>query len=371
MKKFLLFVLGMLVAIPCYAADTKVSALTADTTPTSDDLIYTVNDPGGTPASRKVVISDLFQNLTTNIVTTGTITAGTLIADSLTINGTTSQIDLPKGLIVNSGKGNAESDDTVILTTAGTMELDAGDDKLTATGIVFDLGGTPSFEIPNGAAPTTDAFGEIAGDNNAWASGRGAVQFYDGTANTYGVFTLASDVPTNGQVPMWKTGGTIAWENALNLTSVTASAGRLIVGNSLSSFDSVAMSGDCTLTAAGAIDCGAIEKVATFSLNSETSGNKYILMEAVRGAATIQNVKARSSTTDANAKQEFDLSWCTSYDTTCTGVDAGLTITGTLGGTTDSSFTNPTGSQNQVLMLNIRTVWGAGDGSIDLRYLGD
>jgi hypothetical protein len=41
-------------------ADTKVSALTADTAPTSDDLIYTVTDPGGTPASRKVTIANLW-----------------------------------------------------------------------------------------------------------------------------------------------------------------------------------------------------------------------------------------------------------------------------------------------------------------------
>lgn len=39
-------------------ADTKLSALTADTSPTSDDLVYTVNDPGGTPASRKVTLAN-------------------------------------------------------------------------------------------------------------------------------------------------------------------------------------------------------------------------------------------------------------------------------------------------------------------------
>ncbi len=37
-------------------ADTKISALTADTTPTDDDLIPTVNDPSGTPANRKVTL---------------------------------------------------------------------------------------------------------------------------------------------------------------------------------------------------------------------------------------------------------------------------------------------------------------------------
>lgn len=39
-------------------ADQKITALTADTSPTSDDLTVTVNDPGGTPANKKVTLGD-------------------------------------------------------------------------------------------------------------------------------------------------------------------------------------------------------------------------------------------------------------------------------------------------------------------------
>lgn len=42
-------------------ADTKLSALTADTSPTKDDLIYTVNAPGGTPGSRRATIENLLK----------------------------------------------------------------------------------------------------------------------------------------------------------------------------------------------------------------------------------------------------------------------------------------------------------------------
>jgi hypothetical protein len=69
-----------------------------------------------------------------------------------------------------------------------------------------------NLAINGGAAPTTDAFGELSTDNNAWAASRGAIQFFDGTASTYVVGALASDTPTNGQVPQWNTGGTITWE---------------------------------------------------------------------------------------------------------------------------------------------------------------
>jgi hypothetical protein len=44
-------------------ADQKISQLTEDTTPTDDDYVATVNDPGGTPASRKVKILNLRQVL--------------------------------------------------------------------------------------------------------------------------------------------------------------------------------------------------------------------------------------------------------------------------------------------------------------------
>lgn len=40
-------------------ADTKISGLTADTTPTSDDLVVTVNAPGSSPANRKVTLANL------------------------------------------------------------------------------------------------------------------------------------------------------------------------------------------------------------------------------------------------------------------------------------------------------------------------
>jgi len=39
----------------------KVSALTADATPTTDDLLYTVEDPGGTPLSRKATIENVLK----------------------------------------------------------------------------------------------------------------------------------------------------------------------------------------------------------------------------------------------------------------------------------------------------------------------
>lgn len=113
---------------------------------------------------------------------------------------------------------------------AGVVSDEVGTGALTfATDPVF----SSSLQIPNAAAPTTDAFGEIAGDNNAWAASRGAVQFFDGTANTFLVGALSSDTPSNGQVPKWNTGGTITWENDTDTdtdTGITQLTGDVTAG---------------------------------------------------------------------------------------------------------------------------------------------
>lgn len=120
-----------------------------------------------------------------NGVTLATDTVGAYVA---TLAGTSNEVSV-------SGSGGENAAVTVSLPAA------------------IDLGGKTSFEVPNSSSPTTSAFGQIAGDDNAWAASRGAAQWYDGTAPTYLVGVLASDTPANGQVPKWNTGGTITWES--------------------------------------------------------------------------------------------------------------------------------------------------------------
>ena len=49
-------------------ADTKVTALTELTTPAGVDLLYIVDDPSGTPLSRKCTVANLFLNATKIVV---------------------------------------------------------------------------------------------------------------------------------------------------------------------------------------------------------------------------------------------------------------------------------------------------------------
>lgn len=77
---------------------------------------------------------------------------------------------------------------------------------------VLDFGPWTSFELPNNAAPTVDVLGEVAADNNLWASGRGALLHFDGTSTTALLGVLTSDTPGTGEVPTYNSNGTITWE---------------------------------------------------------------------------------------------------------------------------------------------------------------
>lgn len=76
----------------------------------------------------------------------------------------------------------------------------------------IDAGGATSLEVPNGSAPTVDVFGKIAGDNNLWATGRGSLVTFDGTAATALVGVLVSDSWSAGDIPKINADGTITWE---------------------------------------------------------------------------------------------------------------------------------------------------------------
>ena len=92
---------------------------------------------------------------------------------------------------------------------AAAVTDETGSGALTfATSPVF----TTDITLPNGTSPTTGSVAMLAFDTDAWAASRGAIQVHDGTGNTYVVAVLASDTPSNGQVPTWNTGGTITWE---------------------------------------------------------------------------------------------------------------------------------------------------------------
>jgi hypothetical protein len=55
-------------------ADRKITELAALTAPTGKDLLYVVDDPSGTPVSKKVSLHDMFGSVPANTSITGTAT---------------------------------------------------------------------------------------------------------------------------------------------------------------------------------------------------------------------------------------------------------------------------------------------------------
>lgn len=64
-------------------ADKKVTELTAATSATADDLLMIVDDPSGTPASKKISLNSFFSNVRANTTISGTLTTSA----NNTING--------------------------------------------------------------------------------------------------------------------------------------------------------------------------------------------------------------------------------------------------------------------------------------------
>lgn len=190
--------------------ENTVNGLTINTAamriPNASEIVARNNADSGNVSMFSVNASDQLTIPTTTVFTASTIfhnasasawEVGNLAADSTW------------GLDAHT-EATVKDYDFRLIFSGGTASVGEGTATATGGSWVFD---TASLEIPNGTGPTTDADGEFAFDTDAWAASRGALQIFDGTANTYAVAALTSDTPTNGQVPKWNTGGTITWEN--------------------------------------------------------------------------------------------------------------------------------------------------------------
>ena len=130
-------------------ADKKVTQLTALTAPANTDLLLVIDDPAGSPISKKITIEDLFGKTSTlsvsaiNITSTGDTT---LAANNFTIDSTTN-ITLTRGAVINEDGADSdtriESDNQAnmffvdasadaigIMTNAPTEALDINSDAI-------------------------------------------------------------------------------------------------------------------------------------------------------------------------------------------------------------------------------------------------
>jgi hypothetical protein len=102
-------------------ADTKLSALTADATPGLDSLLYTIDDPAGTPLSRKTAISEL-------LITLGILHGASVVSVSGATTATIGKLHVCSGttytLTLPAASGNAGKILAAYITATGLVTLD-------------------------------------------------------------------------------------------------------------------------------------------------------------------------------------------------------------------------------------------------------
>jgi len=168
-KKIFIGLLFLLTPVILYAAD--LTDQTEDTSPTSDDLIYTVNDPAGTPADRKVTLSNATKGLADATTTTKGVASFNTSHFSVS-SGAVSSTLAPSATALAANGGNC---------SAGNAPL--GVDASGAIESCFDVW----TEAENTAAGYTSNTGDIEGVTAGAGLGGG------GTSGTVSLNTDSSE----------------------------------------------------------------------------------------------------------------------------------------------------------------------------------
>lgn len=204
---------------------------------------------------------------------------------------------------------------------------------------------TPTLTNPILSGTTTSAAGQTGFNSTAWASGRGAVQVYDGTANTYLIGVLASDTPTDGQVLKWNTGGTITWE------ADTTGAGGVADGDK--GDITVADDGDTWTIDANVVELSNLQQIDTSRLLGRftaSTGN----VESITISANVQSLLGAADYAAMRGLLDLDIGTdVQAFDADLTAV-AGLSGTGLAVRTASNTWTNRTltGTTNQITVTN-------------------
>lgn len=151
--------------------DTKLTGLTAITTVTTDDLLYLVDDPGGTPLSRKITKDDLFGTSTQEYEKTQNFNATTL-TDAATIAWDASSNQVTQVTITDNRTMGLPTN----LIDGGTYVLHVIQDATGSRTITWNA----IFKWSGGTAPTL----------TTTASARDIISFISDGTNMYGIDQL-------------------------------------------------------------------------------------------------------------------------------------------------------------------------------------
>lgn len=137
-------------------ADTKVSALTATTSSTSDDLLYIVDDPGGTPTSYKITKGNFFKFADGVVISDSN---GNEILKIVATSSAVNEVTFQNGATGNPAKIITSGGDTnigLLLTGKGTGKIQIGDAADATKLATFELVGATTGKTMTFAISHTD-----------------------------------------------------------------------------------------------------------------------------------------------------------------------------------------------------------------------
>ncbi len=269
MKKWLIAFLFLAFSFNVYAADQNLTDKSADATPTTDDLVYTVNDPLGTPGDRKVTLDNLSKGLNASNMGSGT-------------------------LAVNRGGTGAAT-----LTDGGIL-LGSGTSAITALGVLAN----GSIIVGDGATDPVAlaAFTSSTGDLKHEAGGLEAdVNAYDGLVGITGGATF-NQTGTTTQIIIFDGAGAPT-SAALSSDVTMDNAGAVTIA------DSVTVTG-WTMGASVATTAGADDADTSLATTAWCQTTQDYLKTAELTAASIEAILTNNSIdfgTGAVAAVEFNL----------------------------------------------------------------
>ena len=153
-------------------ADKKVTQLTALTVPTKEDVLLIIDDPLGSPISKKITVDNFFgatSALTVNAISITASGTTALGANTFTLTSNT-QSTLTKGVSINSS--GADSDTVIASDNQATMfYVDASADKI---GIITNAP-TEALDVNSDAVRVRTARTPASSNNTAVGWGVGTI----------------------------------------------------------------------------------------------------------------------------------------------------------------------------------------------------